>query len=68
MSQLPDDAGVSNLSGNPPLETRSPSLHPELPDGARPQGVEEDRVERDDDAKHEPVENKPPARPDLRIL
>ena len=28
----------------------------------------ETRVERDDDAKHEPVANKPPAKPDLRIL
>jgi len=28
----------------------------------------ETRVERDEDAKHEPVANKPPAKPDLRIL
>ena len=26
------------------------------------------RVERDEDAKHEPVANKPPAKPDLKIL
>ncbi|HEY9287065.1 MAG TPA: cyanophycin synthetase [Candidatus Dormibacteraeota bacterium] len=68
MSQLPDDAGASNLSQNPPLETRSPSLHPEPPDAARPRDLDDDRVERDDDAKDEPVENKPPARADLRVL
>ncbi len=28
----------------------------------------ETRVERDEDAKHEPVENKPPLKPDLKIL
>jgi cyanophycin synthetase len=28
----------------------------------------ESRVERDEDAKHEPISNKPPAKPDLKIL
>lgn len=54
MSQLPADGPGS--------------VHPELPDAVRRTSLDEDRVERDDDAKHEPVENKPPARPDLKIL
>ncbi|HVH65835.1 MAG TPA: cyanophycin synthetase [Candidatus Acidoferrum sp.] len=37
--------------------SRQSSGRPDLP-----------RVERDDDAKHEPLANKPPARPDLKIL
>src|SRR5437868_12045493 len=35
---------------------------------SRKSGLRPDRVERDEDAKHEPVANKPPAKPELAIL
>src|SRR6202022_522911 len=56
---------------------RTVGAGPHQEDGAPPRGSQgvgvsksrmETRVERDEDAKHEPVENKPPIRPDLKIL